>query len=41
MKNTLLIALTIFLGSCTSMSYKKAIEELQNMPPADYSYIIQ
>ena len=41
MKYFILIVFGTLLSSCTTMSYKKAIEELQNMPPADYSYIIQ
>lgn len=40
MKQIAIILSFLVLSSCTT-SYKKAIEELQNMPPADYSYIVQ
>ena len=37
---TILILVVTFY-SCTTMSYKKAVEELKNMPPPDYSFVIQ
>jgi len=41
MKYWILLIIGMTFTFCTSMSYKKVLEELQNMPPADYSYIIQ
>lgn len=41
MKQISIILAFLVLSSCAAMRYKKAIEELQNMPPSDYSYIVQ
>ena len=40
-RNLIIGCVAFALISCTTMSYRKAINELQNLPPADYSYILE